>query len=596
MTFSGGGFRAAAFSLGTLAYLDRLCFTSADMTAPGALLSHVSFISSASGGTITNALYSAYKHQGKSFRDVYDKLLKELSGEQMLEAAMNVLNTDSEWRQAGNEKRRNLINAFAKVYDRVLFEGETFARFRDKTHVQNFEVCFNSTEFYRGLSFRFQTEGMGNKNEITGNKYLHFDVLYPDVLDALKLADILAASSCFPMGFEPIVYPEDFTYEDSSGVLTKDALLQAMACENYQEEKKPLKVSFGLMDGGITDNQGLYSVMLADKKRRSRIVPTPFDLIIVTDVGSYFIDAYRVPEEETESVWRRKNIAGYLKMLKNISKATRWITVAGSVILLASLACIFLYKEGILKNVSYISSGLLAIILGIRLLLGRVPVVRDVLSDPSKIDIKPFLQRSFHLDKYFSENVINKLINFFQFTRVGVLKQMLKARIASAMLMVSEINLKQTRRLIYEMFYDDPSWDNRRMPNFIYELSIYNIKSRTNRFKNPYRLKWVATEEDKELLLSGCEKMNTVAEDARLMGTTLWFDQLDSADEKLKKIISAGQFTTCANLLEYIISIERKKLVFEPQVQISLEKVKHMLIKDWLDFKENPHFVYEGLI
>lgn len=53
---SGGGFRAASFTLGVFGYLRRL-------PHPGSgqpLLHHVSFLSSASGGTITTALYSLH--------------------------------------------------------------------------------------------------------------------------------------------------------------------------------------------------------------------------------------------------------------------------------------------------------------------------------------------------------------------------------------------------------------------------------------------------------------------------------------------------------------------------------------------------------
>lgn len=52
LCFSGGGFRAAAFSLGVLSYLNKVKIKSAEGEA--SLLSHVNFIASASGGTITN--------------------------------------------------------------------------------------------------------------------------------------------------------------------------------------------------------------------------------------------------------------------------------------------------------------------------------------------------------------------------------------------------------------------------------------------------------------------------------------------------------------------------------------------------------------
>ena len=161
--------------------------------------------------------------------------------------------------------------------------------------------------------------------------------------------------------------------------------------------------------------------------------------------------------------------------------------------------------------------------------------------------------------------------------------------------MVSDINLKQVRRLIFEMFYDAECWDNRRVPNFIYELSSYNSTSRTNRINSKSRLGWTATEQDKALLLEGLEVINPVAEEARVMGTTLWFSEQETQDEKLKKIVATGQFTTCMNLLEYIISLERKRVPFDADAKTTLQNVKERLVKNLAAFKANPYFLYEDL-
>lgn len=62
-----------------------------------------------------------------------------------------------------------------------------------------------------------------------------------DVAKNIKLSEILAVSSCFPGGFEPVVFPDDFDFYNN-----KD-------CEDFCNGCK----SFGLMDGGIVDNQGI---------------------------------------------------------------------------------------------------------------------------------------------------------------------------------------------------------------------------------------------------------------------------------------------------------------------------------------------------
>jgi hypothetical protein len=172
---------------------------------------------------------------------------------------------------------------------------------------------------------------------------------------------------------------------------------------------------------------------------------------------------------------------------------------------------------------------------------------------------------------------------------------MLEARLASVMSMVSDVNLKQVRRLIFEMFYNDACWENRRVPNFIYELSTHNITSRTNRISSKGRLGWIASPGDKALLLEGYENMNPIAEEARLMGTTLWFDDQSVEEEKLKKIVATGQFTTCANLLEYIISLERKQVPFDKPALTLLKKLKIQLTTDLQRFKAEPFFLYDHI-
>jgi hypothetical protein len=172
---------------------------------------------------------------------------------------------------------------------------------------------------------------------------------------------------------------------------------------------------------------------------------------------------------------------------------------------------------------------------------------------------------------------------------------MLQARAFSVLNMVSDVNLKQVRRLIFEMFYDAECWENRRVPNFIYELSSYNATTRTNRLNSERRLGWTPTEEDKALLLAGLELMSTVAEGARVMGTTLWFSEQEQEAGKLKTLIATGQFTTCVNLLEYIISLERKQVAFNDTGKKRLDNLKKQIVEDLAAFKADPYFLYDSL-
>ena len=138
---SGGGFRAAAYSLGTLSYLHSLHIEGKS------LLERISFVSSASGGTITAMTYTAQRQKNIPFIDFFNDLIRNLSDESLLEEVLTTLNDDKSWKNPALKKQRNLINSFAKVYDKVLFNGETLAVYFDKNYHQGLEVCFNTTEF-----------------------------------------------------------------------------------------------------------------------------------------------------------------------------------------------------------------------------------------------------------------------------------------------------------------------------------------------------------------------------------------------------------------------------------------------------------------
>lgn len=585
LTFSGGGFRAASYSLGALSYLDYIKFETNEKT----LLDNVTYSSSTSGGSITNALYSAYLHKGKSFKDVFKKLYNSLTGQILLDEVFAIMNDDGAWNNGG--KSKSFINAFAKVYDKLLYDEETFAVFWNKTHVPEFEICLNATEFYRGLSFRFQTEGDNNQKQIIGNKYLHFNTKEFDTIKKIKLADMVAASSCFPAGFEPIVYPQDFSYE----TLSVTELNKAMLMETYQEEVQSITHAYGFMDGGITDNQGLYSAMLADKKRRNRVSCNPFDLIIVTDVASYFMDEYKEPESKLKENISTHNIDWYINIAKTtINKSVKkiqWSSIVAFLFFLGSIITMFITKNNLLQNLASFFCGFSLLLLVVILSIKKIKPFHWIFKNKNNIKSEKPLNDFTKKQTFVSEKLMLNLIHFLRFTKISILETMIKSRIVSMSSMLLDVNLKQTRRLIYEMFYNDDIWANRRLPNFIYELSTYNFTSRSNRFNNKFRLGWAATYEDKSLLLNNCWQLKIIAEEARTMGTTLWFDEKNEG--KLKKIIATGQFTTCCNLLEYVISLERKGLSFDVEINTQLADLKEKLIADFLKFKQEPYFLFD---
>lgn len=595
LALSGGGFRAASYSLGTLSYLEHLKYD----PVPGSnILNNVTFISSASGGTIASCLYSYYRHTGKSFTECYKKLMQSvLPGEDLLDRVLKKLQDDTEWDQPGNPKKRNLINSFAKAYDEIIFDGKSFEVFSTGKE-KNLEVCFNSTEFTRGLQFRFQTDGSDDNFEVTGNYYIHFSPRHKDVLNKIKLGDILAASSCFPGGFEPIIYPEDFSYQKNGTVLTPQELRKDMVITDYKNREEPLEAGeiIGLMDGGITDNQGLDSAMLADKRRRTR--GNGFDLILVTDVTSYFMDPYEVPPEKEALGWRQFTLEGLRKKLKKVFTTINLAVTLSVLLLLASLAGAFFAASPLLKNISLVMTGFFATIVLARILLWvfvlrKNKTLHTIMKNPEALDIVGFLKNKLPAIKNFSPPIGDKLIHYFSNTKLGVLEQMLLARVNSVLTMISDVFLKHIRRKIFGYFYDNELLENRRCDNFIYELSRNNETARQQRLK---RLKWPA---DTVALLSPTTPLMDIAQVARNTGTTLWFDINDSKEEKLKLLVACGQFTCCVKLLEYCIDLEIKMNAREEPLVLSEEDkkvlagIRRQLETDWKKFKTDPYFLYD---
>ena len=256
LCFSGGGYRAACFSLGTLSFLNKI-----------GLLEKVKTISTVSGGTITGVRYVQSHLEGESFNTFFTGFYNWLNEDKLLENAIGHIKGNKIWNQKENlHKKRNPINAFSIEYNsltknRNLGEIDKMIR-SEKSHLKR--VVFNTTDFSFSRRFRFQNISQGSK---LGNPSVQ--ELVEDLnghINMFKLGDIIASSSAFPGGFEPIAFPSDF-----------DA------------EKKIEMAEIGLMDGGIIDNQGISSIMTSNKK---------YDLYFISDVSSpYSYDEFKFAKD-----------------------------------------------------------------------------------------------------------------------------------------------------------------------------------------------------------------------------------------------------------------------------------------------------------
>lgn len=564
LALSGGGFRAAAFSLGTLSYLHSIYYQG------NPLLENVKFIGSTSGGSITNLFYSAGRCEGTTFNDIYRDLGEILSGDTLIENVFKILNDDKIWKTRP-DKSRNLINAFSIAYDgENILNGKTFGLLSEKlmnTHLN--QVTINATEFANGLSFRFQSQDKLNKSPMgrVGNNYIYFKGAGMDSADKLKLADLLACSSCFPGGFEPFIFPDDFTYASLSNEELTNGInftenpfnINTERNDPFRDEQfKSNSKRFGLMDGGVADNQAIDSVLKANNRRKDN---NKFDLIIATDVSSYFMDGYTLPLE-------KKNFWSYIS-LRHLSGALLYFGLLFPVLL---LLCFWNWNPWLSL---FLVPNALSLITWILLRLKLRSSAAQSIRDKSTWGIE-----FFKFGKYFSH------------IRLSALKQFLASRLKSVLLLTNDIYLKQIRRHYYNMLYRDPELSKIIISNAIYDLS----KVKQNAKSDPELDKVIGpntlTEKDVGLLQPSSDLINT-AERARLMPTTLWFDTNHEQEHSKAAVIATGQFTTCYNLLKYIKELESRP---DHVLNSDLEELMVKLEADWLKFNTtSPYWLYNQL-
>lgn len=598
LAFSGGGFRAGTFALGVLSYLEQ---TKLNEDESGTLLNNVHYLSSASGGTITTAMYSLYSAEGKSFGSFYKALFEQTDGTLLVSEALRILNDKNEWKSRP-DKRRNLINAFALAYDKLLFQGasvETLKQNQQSGNSNLEEVCFNATELYNGLLFR-QTVEMKKDHWQSDVLYGNFNLsLDHQTAQHLLLSDLLAASSCFPGGFEPIVFPQDFEnpqvnsqqilnalninlqeldwdellllytkkdIEDIVNSLPKPLDLVEFKAKLQQLTKKE-SVQISLMDGGITDNQGVESMIQANTRKMEESGKA-FDLMMVCDVASHYMEAYQLPQEDKTSFWSINRI--------------RIFSLIVSILGITSLCLMWKFVP---HTVSWY------IVQCITAIVAAVTGVLFFISEKVKNTITGQVRGNsgFDLRKTFSTKILEMLFKHFGNLRLNFLKNMILTRLTTLLVLSNDVFLKRIRYLLYNQFFQLKGLKStgRAKANHIYDLSFSNDLQRKKSYCADYMPSY---------------SMQKVAENAFGMSTTLWFSEDNDKEFRKASIIACGQFNTCFNLLDYIWKLKQsfggRPPVFDNFSEENKQLVGQLQKRLEVDFKkfyDDPFWMYNHL-
>lgn len=416
VSLSGGGYRATSFHLGALSYLNYRSFEG------NSLLHEVKIISTISGGTFTGAMYALRLAQGKTFEDCFNDLYKVLLDDQLVDLALHKLSNPGSWTNA--HKSKDMINAFSEVYNEVIFDKATFEDLFNGHPSHLTDVVFGSSEFKYGIQFRFQKEHGKGK---FGNNYLN---LPSEVARQIRIADAVAASSCFPGGFEPMIMPIDF----GNG---PESIVDITWNKNYKGDDKSPETA--IMDGGVIDNLGIEGVKLAEMRHTKNGEPF-IGTYIVSDVSSEMMQPYEVPKLEESS-------------LKN------FFTINGINIVTRILLVLII---GILGFVSL--SRLSTIILSSML---PILVIWNILYFLAKAQLKRVIKETFGQDQ------LKEYIKDFSIlikTPIYILIYLIQFRLTSVLKMVSDIFLKRIRRLSLNSLYDSTEWNYRFKSNYIYTL------------------------------------------------------------------------------------------------------------------------------
>ena len=274
LAFSGGGMRAAAFSYGVLRELDDMTIDTVPYRR--SMVDNIRLISGVSGGAVA-AAYFGYRGRD-DYRDFRERFLLR-NAEEAMRTSISPVNLARAINGGVNDR-----NALAGWLDRNLFNGATFKSFKWKNAPI---VWINASDIYNRTPFLFT--------------YDTFAALCSD-LDAVRVADAVAASAAVPVVFSPIVLAANKTgcaYEKPDwlkrALEAPDVSIRlrayARALDAYHTPDRLNYIK--LVDGALTDNLGLTGFVLERAAAQTPYGPLSAEeavklrrmLFIVADAG-----------------------------------------------------------------------------------------------------------------------------------------------------------------------------------------------------------------------------------------------------------------------------------------------------------------------
>ena len=381
------------------------------------MLKDVTILSTVSGGTLVGAMYALSLKKEITFGDFYVSFYNFLTTSNLVRSSLKILGDP-----AGNALGfLNLSTSIASSYDDQLFKGETFGLFWDGKPIHLKDIIFNATEFKSGVGFRFQKSSRSGAR--IGNGKVHIAVR--DAM-SIRLADIAAASACFPGGFEPLAFPNDLRWPN-------DVIPPALV----RDFKEPV----GLMDGGVYDNQGIEAAYLASKQPASRV-----DLFIISDTFRPNEYLYLFPRIASHSRLTLDNI-------NTLSQLLIFTSVLGFLSLALHGYKFFSSNGGFLGLMGFYIFPCL-ILLAVALIVRKIrsEIQQNVLSRIPKVT----KQQAWEYVRRLTANQVLDLIQL---------------RVTSLVSLANNVFMNRIRGLVYKSIYKDSRYQKRLITNLIYDLA-----------------------------------------------------------------------------------------------------------------------------
>ena len=505
LALSGGGYRAAAFHLGALdllRHLDRL--------------SSLHVLSTVSGGTFTGARYTLSLVRGQGFEDFFRIFYGELRDVDLVKRGLDKLGRRS-WKVPSG--RRDLIVALAEVYSETFFAHEGGPWLFEQILAADIPietVVFNATEFRTGIAFRFQRSPSGK----IGNGHVEVP---RQAAGQIRVADIVAASSCFPGGFEPFAFPQDFCWPDA----TIPAELTT----------GPFARPLPLMDGGVYDNQGIESLLLADRREGGEL-----GQVIISDVDQKSDDLFPLPP--------RKGVGLLGGLSLRVVAFLTWVLMVACAFTLVGLGA-EIWREG-LRWPWGLFTRLLPMLLSLAVAYGLWVIRRELVG--RALELIPQVGAAAWKD--------------FRRITVDQLADMVWLRLRSLVTLTSSIFMKRIRAMGYKQLFQDQAYAAQRVSNLVYHL---------------------ASTEPFAAILEGhvaspTPALRRVADAAAGMPTALWFEP--DRPWQLPSLVAAGQATLCYNLLKQVVRVHGDEPARYP-ADVHAYWVR--LVAAWAGLQQDPY-------